>query len=161
MAEEQVKKEEIGKTGGKKKLIFILIPVILLLIGGGAGAYFFLIHKKRESTKQMVVASQKLGVMYNLGSFLVNLADKNANTYAKVSITLELSNEKVQQEVVKRLPIIKDAIINLLSSKTYDEIRTPEGKEELRLELIKRINAILVTGGVQNIYFTQFIVQSM
>lgn len=160
MAEEQVK-EEVGKSGSKKKLIFILIPVILLLIGGGAGAYFFLTHKKKESTKQMVVAPKKLGVMYDLGSFLVNLADKNANTYAKVSITLELSNEKVQQEVVKRLPIIKDAVINLLSSKTYDEIRTPEGKEELRLELIKRINAILVTGGVQNIYFTQFIVQSM
>lgn len=159
MAEEQVK-EEGKQSGGKKKLIFILIPVLLLLIGG-AGAYFFLTHKKKESTKQMVVAPQKLGVMYNLGSFLVNLADKNANTYAKVSITLELSNQKVQQEVVKRLPIIKDAVINLLSSKTYDEIRTPEGKEELRLELIKRINAILVTGGVQNIYFTQFIVQSM
>lgn len=160
MAEEQVK-EEVGKSGGKKKLIFILIPVILLLIGGGAGAYFFLTHKKKESTKQMVVAPKKLGVMYDLGSFLVNLADKNANTYAKVSITLELSNEKVKQEVVKRLPIIKDAVINLLSSKTYNEIRTPEGKEELRLELIKRINAILITGGVQNIYFTQFIVQSM
>jgi Flagellar basal body-associated protein len=159
MAEEQVK-EEGKQSGGKKKLIFILIPVILLLIGG-AGAYFFLTHKKKESTKQMVVAPQKLGVMYDLGSFLVNLADKNANTYAKVSITLELSNQKVEKEVVKRLPIIKDAVINLLSSKTYDEIRTPEGKEELRLELIKRINAILVTGGVQNIYFTQFIVQSM
>lgn len=159
MAEEQVK-EEGKQSGGKKKLIFILIPVLLLLIGG-AGAYFFLTHKKKESTKQMVVVPQKLGVMYNLGSFLVNLADKNANTYAKVSITLELSNQKVQQEVVKRLPIIKDAVINLLSSKTYDEIRTPEGKEELRLELIKRINAILVTGGVQNIYFTQFIVQTM
>jgi flagellar FliL protein len=159
MAEEQVK-EEGKQSGGKKKLIFILIPVLLILIGG-AGAYFFLTHKKKESTKQMVVAPQKLGVMYNLGSFLVNLADKNANTYAKVSITLELSNQKVEKEVVKRLPIIKDAVINLLSSKTYDEIRTPEGKEELRLELIKRINAILVTGGVQNIYFTQFIVQSM
>ncbi len=160
MAEEQVK-EEGGKTGGKKKLILILIPVLLLLIGGGAGAYFFIIHKKKESGKGVPVAPQKLGIMYDLGSFLVNLADKNANTYAKVSITLELSNQKVKEEVVKRLPIIKDAVINLLSSKTYDEIRTPEGKEELRLELIKRINAILVTGGVQNIYFTQFIVQSM
>ncbi len=160
MAEEQVK-EEGAKSGGKKKLILILIPVLLLLIGGGAGAFFFITHKKKEEKKAVPVAPQKLGIMYDLGSFLVNLADKNANTYAKVSITLELSNQKVKEEVVKRLPIIKDAVINLLSSKTYDQIRTPEGKEELRLELIKRINAILVTGGVQNIYFTQFIVQSM
>ncbi len=160
MAEEQVK-EEGAKSGGKKKLIFILIPVMLLLIGGGAGAYFFVFHKKKEKKEAPPVAPQKIGIMYDLGSFLVNLADKNANTYAKVSITLELSNQKVQEEVVKRLPIIKDAVINLLSSKTYDQIKTPEGKEELRLELIKRINAILVTGGVQDIYFTQFIVQSM
>lgn len=160
MAEEQTK-EEGKKSGGKKKLILILIPVLLLLIGGGAGAYFFVFHKKSEAKKAIPVAPKKLGIMYDLGSFLVNLADKNANTYAKVSITIELSNQKVQEEVVKRLPIIKDAVINLLSSKTYNEIRTPEGKEELRLELIKRINAILVTGGVQNIYFTQFIVQSM
>jgi flagellar FliL protein len=160
MAEEQTK-EEGKKSGGKKKLILILIPVLLLLIGGGAGAYFFVFHKKSEAKKAVPVAPKKLGIMYDLGSFLVNLADKNANTYAKVSITIELSNQKVQEEVVKRLPIIKDAVINLLSSKTYNEIRTPEGKEELRLELIKRINAILVTGGVQNIYFTQFIVQSM
>jgi len=160
MAEEQTK-EEGKKSGGKKKLILILIPVLLLLIEGGAGAYFFVFHKKSEAKKAVPVAPKKLGIMYDLGSFLVNLADKNANTYAKVSITIELSNQKVQEEVVKRLPIIKDAVINLLSSKTYNEIRTPEGKEELRLELIKRINAILVTGGVQNIYFTQFIVQSM
>jgi len=161
MAEEQTK-EEGKKSGGKKKLILILIPVLLLLIGGGgAGAYFFVFHKKSEAKKAVPVAPEKPGIMYDLGSFLVNLADKNANTYAKISITIELSNQKVQEEVVKRLPIIKDAVINLLSSKTYNEIRTPEGKEELRLELIKRINAILVTGGVQNIYFTQFIVQSM
>jgi Flagellar basal body-associated protein FliL. len=47
----------------------------------------------------MVVAPQKLGVMYNLGSFLVNLADKNANTYAKVSITLELSNKRFNKKL--------------------------------------------------------------
>lgn len=160
MAEEQVQAQE--KKGSKKKLLALLIVILLiLLVGGGAGFYFFVFHKKAKNAEIPQVAPQKIGIMYNLGSFLVNLADKNANTYAKVSITLELSNQKVQEEVVKRLPIIKDAVINLLSSKTYDQIRTPEGKEELRLELIKRINAILITGGVQNIYFTQFIVQSM
>lgn len=160
MAEEQVQAQE--KKGSKKKLLALLIVILLiLLVGGGAGFYFFVFHKKAKNAEIPPVAPQKIGIMYNLGSFLVNLADKNANTYAKVSITLELSNQKVQEEVVKRLPIIKDAVINLLSSKTYDQIRTPEGKEELRLELIKRINAILITGGVQNIYFTQFIVQSM
>jgi flagellar FliL protein len=51
--------------------------------------------------------------------------------YARVAITLELSNEKVKQEVDKRMPIIKDAIIDVISSKTSDFVRTPEGRKAL------------------------------
>jgi len=98
--------------------------------------------------------------MMDLGVFTVNLADRDTDAYARVSITLELSNEKVRQEVDKRLPIIKDAIIDVISSKTSSFVRTPEGRESLRLELIKRINTILFEGGVRNIYFTEFVVQT-
>jgi flagellar FliL protein len=98
--------------------------------------------------------------MVDLGVFTVNLADKGTDAYARVAITLELSNEKVKQEVDKRMPIIKDAIIDVISSKTSDFVRTPEGREALRLELIRRLNIILVEGGVRNIYFTEFVVQT-
>ncbi len=98
--------------------------------------------------------------MVDLGVFTVNLADKGTDAYARVAITLELSNEKVKREVDKRMPIIKDAIIDVISSKTSDFVRTPEGREALRLELIRRLNIILVEGGVRNIYFTEFVVQT-
>jgi len=98
--------------------------------------------------------------MVDLGVFTVNLADRETDAYARVAITLELSNEKVKQEVGRRMPIIKDAIIDVISSKTSDFVRTPEGREALRLELIKRLNIILVEGGVRNIYFTEFVVQT-
>jgi flagellar FliL protein len=47
------------------------------------------------------------------------------------------------EEVDKRMPIIKDAIIDVISSKTSDFVRTPEGREALRLELIRRLNIII------------------
>jgi flagellar FliL protein len=59
------------------------------------------------------------------------------------------------------MPAIKDAIIDLISSKYYKDIRTPEGRERLKIELLKRINAILPDGGVKAIYFTSFVVQAM
>lgn len=98
--------------------------------------------------------------MVDLGVFTVNLADKGTDAYARVAITLELSNEKVKREVDKRMPIIKDAIIDVISSKTSDFLRTPEGREALRLGLIRRLNIILVESGVRNIYFTEFVVQT-
>lgn len=156
MAEEKEKVEE--KKGGRK--ILFLIPILLLLLAvAGGGAYFFLLNKPKKEGEEKVAPSH-VGVMVDLGVFTVNLADKGTDAYARVAITLELSNEKVKQEVDRRMPIIKDAIIDVISSKTSDFVRTPEGREALRLELIKRLNIILVEGGVRNIYFTEFVVQT-
>jgi len=157
MAEEKEKLEE--KKGGRK--ILFLIPILLLLLAvAGGGVYFFLFNKPKKEGEEKVAPSH-VGAMVDLGVFTVNLADKGTDAYAKVAITLELSNEKVKQEVDKRMPIIKDAIIDVISSKTSDFVRTPEGREALRLELIKRLNIILVEGGVRNIYFTEFVVQTL
>ncbi|MDT7871807.1 MAG: flagellar basal body-associated protein FliL, partial [Thermocrinis sp.] len=146
------------KKGGRK--ILFLIPILLLVLAvAGGGVYFFLLNKSKKEGEEKISPSH-VGVMVDLGVFTVNLADKGTDAYARVAITLELSNEKVKQEVDKRMPIIKDAIIDVISSKTSDFVRTPEGREALRLELIKRLNIILVEGGVRNIYFTEFVVQT-
>ncbi|HAV40078.1 MAG: flagellar basal body-associated protein FliL [Aquificota bacterium] len=156
MAEEV--KEAREEKKGKSKLIFI-VAFLLILLAGGGGAYFFLFAKKDKKEEKAPLPSH-VGVMMEIGTFTVNLADKDVDAYARVSITLELSDEKVRQEVEKRLPIIKDAIIDVISSKTSSFVKTPEGRENLRLELIKRINTILFEGGVRNIYFTEFVVQT-
>lgn len=156
---EEAKEAQEEKKGGSKKIIFLIPLVIILLAGGGGGAYFFLFAKKDKKEATAPLPTQ-VGVMMDLGVFTVNLADSGVDAYARVSITIELSNEKVRQEVDRRLPIIKDAIIDVISSKTSSFVRTPEGRENLRLELIKRINTILFEGGVRNIYFTEFVVQT-
>ncbi len=164
MAEEEkeAKEEKEQKKGGKKGL-FIFLALFIVLAAAGGGAYFFFLKGGGEEKKEVKEIEKKpteIGVMFDLGTFIVNLADPGVEMYAKVSITLELSDQEVTKEVEKRLPIVKDAVIDILSSKTYSDIRTPEGKEKLRFELIKRINTILVKGGVRNLYFTEFVVQS-
>jgi flagellar FliL protein len=154
MAEKKVEERK-----GGKKILFLIPVVLLLLAGAGGGAYFFLLNKPKKEGEEKISPS-RVGVMVDLGVFTVNLADKGTDAYARIAITLEFSNEKVKREVDKRMPIIKDAIIDVISSKTPDFVRTPEGREALRLELIRRLNIILVEGGVRNIYFTEFVVQT-
>lgn len=127
MAEEV--KEAREEKKGKSKLIFI-VAFLLILLAGGGGAYFFLFAKKDKKEEKAPLPSH-VGVMMEIGTFTVNLADKDVDAYARVSITLELSDEKVRQEVEKRLPIIKDAIIDVISSKTSSFVKTPEGRENL------------------------------
>jgi len=46
-----------------------------------------------------------------------------------------------------------------MGSKTFDEIRDLQGKLQLRSEIIARVNEFLHDGKVNNIYFTDFVVQ--
>ncbi len=159
--------EEEKKGGGKKKLIFLIL-IVLLLAGGGGAAYKFLILDKKEETadqkaekiEQEIKNVEDVGIQYDVGSFIVNLADKDADRYLKVSVVLEVQDQSIVQEIEKRLPQIKDAITTLLFTKNSREIKTPEGMEQLKEEIIKRVNAILPLGGVKNVYFTEFVIQT-
>ena len=166
MAEEE---KEQQKGGGKKKLIILVVLLALFGAGGFLGFKFFKEktktpeEKKKEATQKIIEeikSTETVGIMFDLGTFVVNLADRVIERYLKVSIVLELKDQKVQQEAQKRLPEIKDAITTLLLTKRSSEIRTPEGIEFLKEEIAKRVNAILPLGGVKNVYFTEFIVQT-
>jgi len=166
--EEKVNQEQEEKGGGKKKLLFLLLLVLIVAVGGGAAYKFLVLDKKAAETKEKqaeriieeIKATENVGVMFDLGTFVVNLADPDIERYLKVSIVLELKDQKVQQEAQKRLPQIKDAITTLLLTKRSSDIRTPEGIEFLKEEIAKRVNAILPLGGVKNVYFTEFIIQT-
>lgn len=181
MAEEQKEQEqqqEEGK-GGKKKLLILLLAVLLLGAAGGGAAYYFLVLKKQEEQEQPggnatanatvekpkpppeLEELAKPGIFVPIGDFVVNLADTDVQRFVKVSITIEVVNEQVQNQVNQYMPAIKDAIIDLISSKYYKDIRTPEGRERLKIELLKRLNALLPEGGIKAVYFTSFVVQTM
>jgi flagellar FliL protein len=50
-------------------------------------------------------------------------------------------------------------VIVLLSSKSYAEIGTVEGKYQLRDEIVQRINQFIGSNGVKTVYFTEFVIQ--
>jgi len=168
MAEETKEQEEQPK-GGKKKLIILLVVLLLLIGGGGGAAYKFLVldkqkknqeENKAEKIQEEIRNVENIGIMFEVGTFVVNLSDKDADRYLKVTVILEIENEQVKQEVEKRLPQIKDSITTLLLTKTSRELRPAEGVERLKEEILRRVNAILPLGGVKNVYFTDFVIQT-
>ena len=170
MAEEAKEQQEESKGGGKKKLFIIGLVLLLLLGGGGAAAYKFLVLDKQKADEEKEKKAEKIvedikniediGVQFDVGTFIVNLQDKDADRYLKITIVLDAQDEKVKAELEKRLPQVKDAITTLLFTKTSSELRTAEGIEELKEEILKRVNAILPIGGVKNVYFTDFVIQT-
>ena len=89
--------------------------------------------------------------------FTVNLAD--GTHYAQVTVAIEVLNPAAKNEVVKLKPKIRDFVVVILSSKTYEQIESVDGRDFLREEIRNKINGYLTRGQINNVYFTQFIVQ--
>ncbi len=173
MAKEKENKEveetQEKKSGGSKLLLIIIIVLLLLLlIIGGLVAYFLLSGNSNQQQAQQPQKIEKkhkeaalaqIGPIYPLDPFTVNLVSSNADRYLKCKIDLELDSPNLQKEIDKKLPAIRDMIIQILSSKTVEEIQTARGKEKLKEEIKRKLNSILTTGEIRHIYFTQFVIQ--
>lgn len=169
--EEEIPEEETEEGTPKKKKrpvkLIIAVAAVFLLIGGGVFAWKGgLLTKFTSKGKEAVTAKNSpdsgkldIGPIFSMDTFIVNLVDPHGKRYLKLKLVLELSNEPLRMEVEKRMPQFKDTILTLLSSKTYDDVSTLEGKLQLRAELTSMLNQYLKTGAIKSIYFTEFIVQ--
>lgn len=172
--EKNAKEEAVEEKPAKKSSKFLIIILLIggLVIGGGGAAAFLVLknmkaddtsetaeEKTTEKGKKEDKGNNTLGPIMSLDSFIVNLAGAGGRNYLKIEITLEFDKEAVQLEVENKMPMIKDTILLLLATKSFDSIQTAEGKLMLKNEIILRLNKFLTTGDVQNLYFTNFVVQ--
>ena len=182
MAEEEAG-EEGGEAAGEEekkglpiKLILIVVGV-LALAGGGYFAYtnFFqeeAVEESAEKDKNGEEGGEEgaggenteelppgVGVMFTMDPFVVNLAGSNGKRFLKVTATLELSSPEVNPEFEENLQKITDSILVLLSSKSFEDVYSVQGKFKLKDEITTRVNRFLVVGHVKDAYFTEFIVQ--
>jgi flagellar FliL protein len=96
------------------------------------------------------------GTLYPLDSFLVNIGSDQGSKFLQTQLELELSDASLEDELTKKRPALRDAIIVLLSSKSYKELKEPGGIKVLRSEVTKSLNSLLTTGKIKQVYFTQF-----
>jgi len=156
---------EKAKKGFPVKIFVIAISALLLL---GGGTFFWKMgvfstsgeaaQTEESESPGMKSAKKDIGPMHPLDTFIVNLVG-HEKTYLKAKIELELDSENTIPEINRRLPQLRDDILTTLSSKSFEDICTLEGKYQLRAELKVSLNQRLTTGKVTNIYFTEFIVQ--
>lgn len=168
-----------GKKGGNKLIIFIVagVLVLLLVIGivvailmmGGdedvadpnapSGDQAVLQEKQQQAKKVANSDMLTIGPMYPLDQFIVNLLTQSGRRYLKATVNLELSDESLMAELETKEAVVTDTVINILSSKSLEEISTIKGKEKLKQEIQERINEYLVDGQIKGVYFTQFVIQ--
>lgn len=97
----------------------------------------------------------------HLETFVVNLGDSGEKAYLRVGIDLGLSSELKMRDTNGALPVAlaRDAILGVLSLCRPDELMSREGKAKLKSELLRVLQARAPALGVEEIYFTEFLIQ--
>lgn len=156
---------------GGKPILFIGLAVFNMLVVAGVGAMIYLGKQKEaaEPTIDHVVKGEQqtleeaknnpefIGKLMPLETFIVNLAGSRGQRIVKINMELEVSNDEVSKEIDKLRPKIRDIILFIVSSKTYAQVATREGKDVLREEIRDQVNLFLTKGQVARVYFTEFI----
>jgi flagellar protein FliL len=116
------------------------------------------------------------GIMVDTGAKVVNLADPGGRRFVRVSIVLEFAPNNpayytsigeakstivttFTTDLSPKLPVVNDVLVTVLSSKTFEQVYSPDGKDALRKEIIEQLNARLSEYSVIYVYFTEFAVQ--
>jgi len=94
-----------------------------------------------------------------LAPFLVNLSGDQGQRYLRLVVQVETRGELSKDALDKHLPEVRNRLIFLLSSKTFADIGSTQGKYDLQAEITKNVNEMLDGPFIKKTYFTEFIVQ--
>jgi flagellar FliL protein len=178
----------------KKKLILIVAAALVVLLLAGGGATVFVMKKKaaeaagaeaeaaadaepvkkvkkKKDDKKHAAAP----VFLPLDMFTVNLADREAERYAQVGVTLEVDDSKTSDHLKAYMPAIRNDVLMVLAHKKAAQLQEREGKLELAREIKRAALKALRAGegeheagdddgeddedAVRAVHFSNFIIQ--
>ncbi len=112
--------------------------------------------KAQEPAPGREPKATEIGVLYPIESFLVNINSDAGPKFLQTQMEFELGDPALENEIARKKPALRDAILLILSSRGYKDLRDPNGMKRLRGDILTSVNSQLTTGRVKNIYFTQF-----
>ena len=137
---------------------FLIIPKLKSASGGGAD------HSKTESSAKSKKDSHG-GVkppgehIVEFGGIVVNLAGSGNSRYLRTNFIIASSDKDITKVIEDSKGSLKDAAITVLSTQSLDALDGANGREVVRKGLITRFNNVLGGEVIDQIYFTEFLIQ--
>lgn len=152
---------DAGKKGFlSKKLIIMAAAGLLVLGGGGAGSYLFVFAKKPHEEKPVALAA-KPPAFLDMPEVLVNLSSTGNGRahYLKAKIVLEVSDQKIVEEIKPVLPRVLDSFQTYLREMRQSDLEGSAGLYRLRDELTRRVNLAVAPSKINAVLFKEIVVQ--
>jgi flagellar basal body-associated protein FliL len=115
-------------------------------------------EKTARTAAELAATGNKEVTKFTIEEVTVNIADTRGNRFVRAGAYFEAS-PAVLEELEANRPRMIDTFEQVLSTKTLEDLTSPNTRGNLRSELMGIINPTLKEGRVDNIYFTDLLVQ--
>ena len=153
--------KEAAPAKKKGKGLVVIIAAVLLLGGAGGGGFWYWKKSHAQTADEKPEPPKQATGVVPMEPFLVNLADKEASRFLRVTLQLVVDDEAEAKEI-EESPVdqarARSTILELLATKESAHLVTPEGKTELKKEIAEHTSAVLKRE-VRDVLFTDFVVQ--
>ncbi|CAM3749939.1 flagellar basal body-associated protein FliL [Vibrio aerogenes CECT 7868] len=165
MADEELE----GAPKGKNKLLIIIIAVVVLLLGGGGAAFFLMgsddqsaddSEQMQEQTKQ---SSSPVVYVSLAQPFVFNITGDKRDRMVQIKVQLMVRGSKNENLARYHSPLIESSLLSTFASATVEQLRTPNGRVELRNKATEDIKTALTKAVgepvIERVLFTDFVMQ--
>ncbi len=101
----------------------------------------------------------EIGETLTLKPFHLNLGNPLENHYIRLEVTVEFKGGSEQKdEITRRNPQLRDSVISIASRKSKEFLLGPDGKDQLRHEILVRLNQYM-SKPVEAVYITDLLIE--
>jgi flagellar FliL protein len=153
-----------------RTLLMVLLSILPGMVGGGALSWFLIKSTMPASTASAADAADEddiarileNGAVVPLEPFVVNLADPEAARYLRIRIGLMVDDkdkiDEVRENQVLQLKV-RDVILQTLTEKTSQDLISEDGKNQLRKEILEKVEVYFREPKLVDVMFTEFVIQ--
>lgn len=146
-----------GKRGISRRLMIIGGAAVGLLLALGVGSYFLFFAGAKDTSH---VAAVPETFIFNLPPMTVNLnTEGQGEQFMKLTIALEVADEKVMTEIQPRMAKVVDAFQVYLRELRKSDLEGSAGIYRLKEELLRRVNVAIFPARVESILFREILIQ--
>ncbi len=151
----------------KSKALFLVIGIVLLvlILGGVTIALLFSGGDEEDKEGHEEVSEVKLPAIYHVlkPAFILNFNDGADRRYVQLEVTVMVRDPATVAALELHTPVLRDSLIQLISTKDITEIKSSEGRNLIKEEALKVINQFIVDelklAPIEQVLFTSFVIQ--
>lgn len=150
-------------SGGPK---LIIVGALAGLVLGGAVGGFVIAPRMGQAPAGAEAAdehgpaeAQVAASVHQIENLVVNPASTNGARFLLVTAAIVVKDAAALEELAARDAEIRDRVVDLLGSRTVEELGDPTKREALKTDLAAAVGALFPEGVVKRVLLPQFVIQ--